>query len=99
VGSGVAFSDILSTKSGSIPMPILVGGACLDNIPRQPLPPDALPWICPEHPHAAVLHVWDEEHFVIGGLPAGSGIKKNERYVCPVCMRELAPPERGPRPL
>lgn len=52
---------------------------------------EKLPWICPEHPHAEIMHTWDETHFVVGGLLAGLGIKLKHRYECVICGRELAP--------
>ena len=53
-----------------------------------------LPWICPDHPEALIKHTWDETHFVWkDDFPRGEGIKKNHKYECNICGRELKPPE------
>ena len=49
-----------------------------------------LPWVCPEHPRAQIRHEWDETHFVMGGLPVGTGTKAGHKYYCAECGRELA---------
>jgi hypothetical protein len=51
---------------------------------------DKLPYICPEHPNANILHTWEEVHSFIGGYPAGSGYTKNHKYECQECGRQLS---------
>ena len=51
-----------------------------------------LPYQCPEHPEACVLHEWDQRHTVIAGYPAGRGCSRNHRWLCFDCGRELAAP-------
>lgn len=56
-------------------------------------PDTSLPWVCPQHPDAQIRHSWDQTHYVIGGYPAGEGIRSNHRYECVKCGTELAPPQ------
>ena len=50
----------------------------------------SLPWACPDHPNAKVVHIWDQEHRALNGLPAGIGYPKNHKYACSVCGERLA---------
>ncbi len=50
-----------------------------------------LPYFCEEHPDAKIKHVWDETHWVLNGYPGGTGIKKNHKYYCAECGKELSP--------
>ena len=50
-----------------------------------------LPWRCPEHPDAQILHLWDNNFVWRDGYPR-DGYSSNHRYECNECQRELAPP-------
>ncbi len=53
-----------------------------------------LPWQCPEHPDAKILHSWDTQHIVWGdGYPRG-GYSSNHKFECNECGTELRPPQR-----
>ncbi len=56
---------------------------------------EELPWICPQHPKAQVRHLWDQNHYVLNGYPAGTGWKSGHRYECAECGLQLAPPKEG----
>jgi hypothetical protein len=54
--------------------------------------PRELPWRCPEHPDAQILHSWDHKHAVLNGEPAGLGwYAGGDKFQCAVCRRELKP--------
>ena len=55
---------------------------------------DQLPYNCPEHPLAHILHSWDERHYEINGYPVGIGTKSNHHYECVECGRKLASSQR-----
>ena len=55
---------------------------------------EELPYICPSHPKAQILHTWDQTHSVIAGYPAGTGVTGNHKWKCNECGRELAPPKK-----
>ena len=49
-----------------------------------------LPWQCPEHPEAEILHSYDESQYVMNGYRVGSVDVHNHKYECNECGRELA---------
>ena len=54
-----------------------------------------LPWRCPKHPDAEILHSWDN-NYTVGwndGYPRG-GYSSNHKYECNECHFELAPPNK-----
>lgn len=52
-----------------------------------------LPYLCPQHPRAQIRHLWDQTHYIMNGLPAGAGFRKNHRYECAECGLQVAPPD------
>ena len=53
-----------------------------------------LPWRCPDHPDAQILHSWDNNYTVWGdGYPRG-GHTSNHKYECNECHIELAAPKQ-----
>lgn len=53
-----------------------------------------LPWVCPEHPKAMVVHEWYQT-YTIGwsdGYPRSGGTHSH-KWFCEICERELAPEE------
>jgi hypothetical protein len=80
--------------------PAYEGGKCQDERdyrnknagePTCPRNPDALPRMCPEHPHAKVLVSWDEKQYVMNGYPSGHKLRLNRKWECRECGIELAP--------
>ena len=53
-----------------------------------------LPWKCPQHPNAQILHSWDVTHTAgwSDGYPRGGNIS-NHKYECSECGLELAATE------
>lgn len=45
---------------------------------------------CPLHPDALVRHSYNLHQYVINGLPAGTGVRSDEKYVCAECGRPLS---------
>lgn len=48
------------------------------------------PWLCPDHPDAQIRRSWDQTQYVMNGYPAGVPLRRNFRYECAECGRELA---------
>lgn len=53
----------------------------------------SLPWQCPNHPDAQILHSWDNSYTVWGDGYPRSGHTSNHKYECNECHIELAPPK------
>ena len=52
-----------------------------------------LPYLCPDHPEAQILHEWDRE--ITTFKLTGAQLKRDRRhqYFCNVCKRELCSEE------
>jgi len=49
-----------------------------------------MPYLCPEHPKSEIRHEWDQEVSIVRltGASFKSG-RKNHKYLCNACGREL----------
>lgn len=45
--------------------------------------------------NAPVRRVWDQNHYVLNGYPAGTGWESNIHYECSVCGKRLEPISRA----
>lgn len=49
-----------------------------------------LPWQCPDHPDATIKMEYEVTKYCWGGVPRGIGARRNYRFYCNECGRELA---------